>query len=106
VCVAGQIVQDVLRPAERFPSINHPFVPVQQAEKLSKSPRLCQPRQRAVKTEFAPTIQPFQSVEELAAKDLAQDQPGQKESRGLGPHPSVAVGGEARTAQPSEDADG
>jgi hypothetical protein len=93
--VTRQIVQHVLRSAERFPHIDHPFVLMQRVRESRKRTRLRQPRQGSVKCELVPAEQAFQGLNELSAEHFAEHVFWQEEASALRPNPAGAAGGES-----------
>lgn len=73
VSVAAEIAEHLHGAAEGWLGINHPILTMQAAEEFGKLLRVGEHRGRARAAELLAPIETFQTGDEFAAKDPAQD---------------------------------
>lgn len=91
--VAGQIMENVLRPAERRLGIDDPVLTEQGSQEGTEGPILRQCFEGTWQAEIALLVGSLESCNELAAEDTAQDLDRQEE-RIAGTHPALVIGRE------------
>ena len=79
--IPGQVLQDLLRPAERWLGVDNPFSLTQFVDPTPKNSRIGQVALLTVEREFPSITNRSEQSQELAPKHAAQNTHGQEEPR-------------------------
>jgi hypothetical protein len=95
MCIASQILEDMLGTAEACPGIDHPSQSLELSQESIECLRLLPRSELATKSELVSAVGAAEQRQELASKHLGEDCAGQEESPMAGRDPTGVIRSDA-----------